>query len=162
MSSFREQTEENLKTVLAEIERAQYNAGLANAYLADLQREARAMQAALDVMDGKELQAPVPLNPSIMFPLQGADAKVMTTGQWAPTTAPAPPTAPVMLNGFPIILESGMRVGKNAFGEDVIVPENSIDPPLMAEPTKPGPTSSILPPINANDTFGTDPQELFS
>jgi hypothetical protein len=166
MSSFREQTEENLNFTRTEIERAQGEADTANERLADLQRQARAMQAALDVMDGIEPATTPsgvvipPVARTVLFPLQGADARMV------PPPMPVAPTGLqyAKLNGIDILLEPGMRVGKNAFGEDVIVPTNSIDPPLMAEPVKPESTlAAILPPIGKSDTFGSqDPNELFS
>jgi hypothetical protein len=162
MSSFREQTQENLNFTRSEIDAAQGEADKANQRLADLQRDARAMQAALDVMDGKEPQpAPAPQAPAIMFPLQGQDARSV----FVPF-----PTLPTglqyaTLNGEAVLLEPGMRIGKNSFGEEVLVPADSVDPPLMAEPLKPENhvVASILPPLKTSDTFGSqDPNDLFS
>jgi len=154
MSSFREQTEENLISTTQEIARAQSEADAANERLANLQRQARAMQAALDVMDGKEAPAP------IIFPMQGSDARFVSS------PLPTPPAGAqyAKLNGEDILLEPGTRIGKNSFNEDVIVPIDSVDPPLMQEPavleTR---SANILPPLRSSDTFGSDdPNEIFS
>jgi hypothetical protein len=63
------------------------------------------------------------------------------------------------LNGEAIVLEPGMRVGKNSFGEEVIVPIDSVDPPLMAEPAIPSGHANILAPVSDGEKFGA-PEDL--
>jgi hypothetical protein len=65
----------------------------------------------------------------------------------------------VTLNGEEIILEPGMRVGHNSYGEEVLLPEGTPDPPLMPEPFVPLKGSISLPPITDADRFD-DPKDM--
>jgi hypothetical protein len=136
-----------LVEIRQELNRAQEEADQANLRVAELETQERALQAALDMLEGK---APVPVIPPYV-------------PNFAPATPLRPKIAPgsglAMLNGDAVILEPGMRLGKNSFGEQVIVPIDSVDPPLMAEPSAPMASTNILAPIADGDKFGA-PEDL--
>ena len=137
----------NLVEIRQELNRAQADADQANLRVEELAKQERALQAALDILEGKQPSAPV-----------AQPLRISPVGQLFRPTMP-PDSRLATLNGEAIVLEPGMRVGKNSFGEEVIVPIDSVDPPLMAEPAIPSGHANILAPVSDGEKFGA-PEDL--
>ena len=148
MKDLKTQMQEDLTSVTGKLEKARAKAEDANSRVQILERQQVALQSALDIMEGKGpvIQQYKPGYPS-----------------WTPQTFDigGPPNITsgekyVAFNGETILLEPGFRVGKNSFGEDVLLPENMPDPEPLPEPTVPIAPPPILPPIGQDAGFAAD------
>lgn len=176
----RKRVEQDLADVTAEVAIAQESADRANERLARVQKEQRGLQTALDIMDGVERPAPEPT--------LDRQAILSALASMAPTAAAAhainaapseqggvgplglKPKADItfnlpegwtkgMLNGEEILLEPGMAVTKNSFGEEVIAKIGTVFA-RMDEPVRPEAQTTILPPLTSNDEFMSDAELL--
>jgi len=143
---------QRLEGLRVELNKAQAEADAKNIYVEELERQQSALQSALDILEGR-----APVNtpaPTITDANPRVGAKVIQMFQ-----TPSLPGKKVTLNGEEIILEPGMRVGKNSYGEEVLLPEGTPDPPLMDEPFVPLKGSVSLPPVTDADKFD-DPKDM--
>ena len=174
----RKRMEQDLAEVTAEVTRAQSEADAANERLARLHKEQRGLQAALDIMDGREQPAPADDTRQRVL---DALARLAPTAAAAHAINAEPseqggagplglkPKADIVfnapegwtkgtLNGEEILLEPGMAVMKNSFGEEVIAKIGTVFAP-MNEPTKPEGLGPLLPPLESDD-FMSDAELL--
>jgi hypothetical protein len=149
------QMQNELDSVTVKLLKAQDKAAVANRRVQELERQQVALQSALDIMEGKGpvIQQYKPFDPAI----------AITGAKWGPSRTLDFGTATEMaqdnyveFNGDRILLEPGFRVGKNSFGEDVLLPENMPDPEPLPEPTVPIAPPSILPPIGQDAGFASE------
>ena len=148
LQDMKESMASNLIDIRQELNRAQEEADEATKRVDDLERQESALQSALDILEGRTPTAtPAPKIPQY------------TTGQHSVIQMPSIQGAKVTLNGEEIILEPGMRIGKNSYGEDVLMPDGVPDPPLLGEPIVPLRNSVNLPPITSDDKFD-DPKDM--
>ena len=112
---------------------------LANEELDRVEREIRALQAAIDIMEGKE---PVIAPKFEALPI----TKILVKPGLYPEIA----SQQTIVNGEAVIVEPGFRVGKNSFGEDVLIPDSMPELTPMAEPEVP----DVVPPLLPD--FGTE------
>jgi len=166
--------EQDLAEVSEEVLRAQGEADVANARLSRLQKEQRGLQAALDIMDGKETPAPEPTVPreTILAALQALGGSHPVTGADDIKAKPLVNVKPQhdivfnapegwtkgILNGEEILLEPGMAVMRNSFGEEVIAKRGTVFLP-MSEPVVPE-GNSLLPPIDGIEDFDSPESHL--
>ena len=151
LQDMKESMASNLIDIRQELNRAQEEADEATKRVEDLERQESALQSALDILEGRTpTAAPV----STFKP-----GKVGGTQMAEVIQMPSLPGQKVTLNGEEIILEPGMRIGKNSYGEDVLMPEGVPDPPLLGEPIVPLRNSVNLPPITDADKFD-DPKDM--
>jgi hypothetical protein len=148
LQDMKESMASNLIDIRQELNRAQEEADEATKRVEDLERQESALQSALDILEGRTpTAAPAPKIPQY------------TTGQHSVIQMPSIQGEKVTLNGEEIILEPGMRIGKNSYGEDVLMPDGVPDPPLLGEPIVPLRNSVNLPPITSDDKFD-DPKDM--
>jgi hypothetical protein len=172
--------ESDLAEVTAEVTRAQGEADAANERLARLQKEQRGLQTALDIMNGVESPAPEPaLDRKAILDALAAMAPTAAAAH-AINAAPSEqggagplglkPKADIVfnapegwtkgvLNGEEILLEPGMAVMKNSFGEEVIAKIGTVFTP-MNEPVRPDVQAPILPPLTTDEEFMSDAELL--
>lgn len=146
---------QRLEGLRVELNKAQAEADAKNIYVEELERQQSALQSALDILEGRApTAAPAPsvLASALQIPKPGIE-------RGAVIQMPSLQGKKVTLNGDEIILEPGMRVGHNSYGEEVLLPEGTPDPPLMAEPFVPLKGSVSLPPITDADRFD-DPKDM--
>ena len=151
MKDLKTQMQEDLTSVTGKLEKARAKAEDANSRVQILERQQVALQSALDIMEGK--------GPVVQQYKPFLDASEMARTIYRgpdPTTISQPGEKYTDFNGELIILEPGMRIGKNSFGEDVLLPENMPDPEPLPEPTVPIAPPSILPPIGQDAGFAAD------
>lgn len=151
MKDLKTQMQEDLTSVTGKLEKARAKAEDANSRVQILERQQVALQSALDIMEGK--------GPVVQQYKPFLDASEMARTIYRgpdPTTISQPGEKYADFNGELIILEPGMRIGKNSFGEDVLLPENMPDPEPLPEPTVPIAPPSILPPIGQDAGFAAD------
>lgn len=116
--------------------------------VAELEREELALQAALDVLEGK-----AHIGVAVSKRIDQIHEKLVAKEiEFSPECA--------IINGEPVVLEQGLRVGKNSFGEDCLLPVEAGDPIQMAEPTKPDNKALILPPVSADESFSAPESQL--
>lgn len=173
----RERMEYDLAEVTDEVVRAQSEADSANERLARLQKEQLGLQAALDIMDGKQ---PAPADDTRqrvidalarLAPPCSDGSALMACAAAAVGAGPLglKPKADIVfnapegwtkgtLNGEEILLEPGMAVMKNSFNEEVIAKIGTVFMP-MNEPTKPEGLGPLLPPLESDD-FMSDAELL--
>ena len=145
MKDLRTTTELRLSLIQRKLERAYKKAALANESVERLEKHQRALQSALDIMDGKEV--------TITFPngLPDFNGRKFSTDVTPSPAAKLPPNT-VLLNGEPVVLEQGWTVGKTEQGEEVLVP------PVLprSDQSRPVAPPVILPPIGSDDGFASD------
>jgi len=152
MSLIRKSLEEQQEMIATELVRAREEASTANERVARLEREHRALSSAIDIMDGKE---PEPIAQKFEFP-SIPPVHVPRPSAWTPATPPPDGAKYVEFNGERILLEPGWRVGKNSFGEDVLLPEGAPDPEPMPEPVIPMAPPPLIPMLGSGDSFAPD------
>ena len=146
--------------------------------LARLQKEQRGLQAALDIMDGKEQPAPADdtrqrvLDALARLAPDAAAAHALSaepSEQGGAGPLGLKPKTDIVfnapedwtkgtLNGEEILLEPGMAVMKNSFGEEVIAKIGTVFAP-MNEPAKPDGHSELLPPLEGISNFDS-PEDM--
>ena len=120
------QMTEDLKRVQEKLATARVKHLTATVKMEDLERQEEALHSALGILGGVRPRPAIIVKPG----------KMEAAYQYAP-----PPLEMVTLNGEPVVLEPGYKIGRNSFGEECIVPMDAADYPTMAEPTKPIPTT---------------------
>lgn len=143
LSDMKQEMIERIEKLRLEVNRAQEEADIANRRVEDLERQHVALQSALEVLSGTG---------KVIQPYAGPSPAQAQVLPFKPV-APPLPGKEAMLNGEKIILEPGWRVGKNSYGEDVLLPEGTPDPLPMAEPMVPLRSAINLPPITDADKF---------
>ena len=181
MSKMLDSMSEELGNVQFKLSAAREKAATANALVTALEREERALQSAIDILAGNEPKpAPEPtldretiiralgtLAPSVAAQ-HALSAEASEQGGAGPLGLK--PKAEIRfdlpegwtrgaLNGEEILLEPGMVVGKNSFGEEVIVPRGTTFAP-MEEPVKPASIAPLLPPIADEEGFDSIESQL--
>ena len=153
--SLKSKMETDLHKVTLKLERAREKAETVNAAVQELERQQYALQRAMDVLEGKGPVIPQYKpdfdlgGPPNIFP--GQDPPLSDVIHTKPV--PLPPNT-VLLNGEPVVLEPGWKVGKNDLGEEVLVP----DLPTTAggDLSRPVAPPRILPPIGGDEGFASD------
>lgn len=138
----KDQILKNLAVIREELEEARENLKLAQAKTDRLEREEKALQSAIDIMDGKTSESQTSIGSAV--------------SSW--TSIPTPPSGAkyAKFNGETVLLEPGWRVGKNSFGEDVLLPADAPNPEPMQEPIRPAAPPQILPPLGSDEGFSAD------
>lgn len=142
---------EEIEVLTGRVAEAQAKADLWNERLFDAQTELDRAQNALAALEGTAPPASSKKTyPSVKMPLVDAVSIESRRGKGqlnitespeelspaaAPIIAPNKPNR-IMFNGVEIELEPGFRVGKNSFGEDVLIPAGMPDLLPMQEPTE--------------------------
>lgn len=174
MSKMLENMREEMDDVQARLVTAREKANSANEVVAALAREERALQAALDVLTGNEPKTPVVADPArqtILDALARLAPGIAESAAVAATPSEPGGKGPLrlmpksdivfnapegwtkgILNGEEILLEPGMAVMKNSFGEEVIAKVGTVFAP-MTEPVVPEAHAEILPPIADHEEF---------
>jgi hypothetical protein len=175
MSKMLDNMKEEAVEVAAKLVAAREKAATANALVESLERENRALNSAIDILSGNEPKTPAPVEPQIdrtailqaIAALQpdtvsgGDDVRAKRLEGVMPKHdivfhAPEGWTKGV-LNGEEILLEPGMTVMKNSFGEEVIAKIGTVFAP-MSEPLVPEKHAELLPPIEGYENFS--PEDL--
>lgn len=178
-----ENMQAELLTLKADLCAARESAELHNSRVSTLEREERALEAALAILAGREIIAsegyPGPpmdravilaalskMAPSVAA-VNAANAEPSEQGGAGPLGL-KPKTeikfdlpegwTKSTLNGEEILLEPGMTVMKNSFGEEVIAKVGTKFA-SMAEPVKPEGHADLLPPIAEQEGFDS-PEEM--
>jgi hypothetical protein len=107
----------------------------------DKTKERDSLQAALDALEGRTPPPPI-IVPSVFSQAQSLETQVATSPTPHPRDKDWKPGKPipgqvVQIDGEDVILEPGMKVVKNSFGEDCIVPEDTPQFVPMEEPVAP-------------------------
>ena len=156
MKDLKTQLTQDLAVTTRKLDRAREKAESANTRVTELERQQAALQSALDIMEGRSNPSTISLPMGYtLLPYSPAPLLRDEPATWQPT-AGAEPAGMVDFNRDKILLEKGFRVGKNSFGEDVLLPENMPDPEPMSEPTRPTAPPSILPPIGQDEGFASE------
>ena len=145
MSLILEQLKSQLKDREDQLVCAYAAAKLANEEVDRVERETRALQAAIDIMEGKE---PVIAPKFEALPI----TKILVKPGLNPEIA----SQQTIVNGEAVIVEPGFRVGKNSFGEDVLIPDSMPELTPMAEPEIPHIAPPLLPSIGLDEGFAAD------
>jgi len=162
MSKMLDSMSEELGDVQFKLGAAREKAATANTLVETLEREERALQAALDILTGKA-QVPASVEPTIprelvIAALQGLGASAVGADDIrAKRLEGVKPQHDItfnlpegwtqgVLNGETIPLEPGFEIGTNSFGEQCIVKKGIVHTP-MAEPVVPENQGLGLPPI---------------
>lgn len=164
-----ENLRDEVEVLTGQVAECQAKADLWNDRLFTAQQELNRAQNALAALEGT---APPKVYPTVRMPLTDAVSIESRRGkgqinisesreELAPAASPVL-TKPnrVMFNGVEIELESGFRVGKNSFGEDVLIPQGMPDLPPMEEPTSVRKPDFSLPAVGSGDRFA-NPEDLF-
>jgi hypothetical protein len=162
MSKMLDNMKEEAVEVAAKLVSAREKAAMANALVETLERENRALNSAINILSGTEPQTPAPAS------LETIKAALASLGNTDDIKAKAlvnvKPQHDIVfhapegwtkgvLNGEEILLEPGMCVTKNSFGEDVIAKAGTVFAP-MSEPVVPD-SHTLLPPIDDVEGFGS-------
>lgn len=165
---------EEIEVLTGRVAEAQAKADLWNERLFDAQTELDRAQNALAALEGTAPPASTKKSyPAVKMPLVDAVSIESRRGKGqlntesseelspaaAPIIAPNKPNR-IMFNGVEIELEPGFRVGKNSFGEDVLIPAGMPTLLPMEEPTEVRKPDFSLPSVGSGDGF-TDPKDLF-
>ena len=174
MSKMQDSMQAELDDLRTKLVGAREKAAVANNNVAAMEREERALQAALDILSGKEPSPePAPIDAELLKTLCAAlpftsvaeaqRAAKNTDDIKAKALVNVKPEHEIVfhapegwtegtLNGEKILLEPGTCVMKNSFGEEVIAKIGTVFP-RMTEPVVPQ-GGSVLPPITGDyETF---------
>lgn len=167
MTSRKEQMQADLDAVNYELDRARGEAETANKRVSDYEREQQALQAAIDILNGTGPVIPQyvpPFNVGVKDQLERVLAGGIGNREAVKVDEQAEvPSVPgaVKLGDEWVVLEPGMKIGKNIYGEDVIVPEGTPDPKAFAPPpTKPVNHAIPMLPTFSGESFSSDPNDI--
>lgn len=175
MSKMQDSMQAELDDLRTKLVGAREKAAVANNNVAAMEREERALQAALDILSGNEPKTPAPVEPQItrevvLAALESVNKTAAEQqGIKAKSLVGVKPEHEIVfhapegwtkgtLNGEEILLEPGMCVMKNSFGEEVIAKIGTVFP-RMAEPVVPQ-GGSGLPPISGDYEVFSDAELL--
>lgn len=170
-----ENLRDEVEVLTGQVAECQAKADLWNDRLFTAQQELNRAQNALAALEGtpQTWVKPAPkVYPDVKIPLLDVVSIESRRGKGQLTISEAreelaPAASPVltkpnrvMFNGVEIELEPGFRVGKNSFGEDVLIPQGMPDLPPMEEPTSVRKPDFSLPAVGSGDRFA-NPEDLY-
>lgn len=121
MEKLKQQMREQIAQLTIDLEEARQIYLTAQTTVQKMETDLAKLQSALRALEGGEILVPPTPSPSLIIPASAA----------------RPGESTVTINGVEVILEPGMKVVKNSFGEDCIVSEFHPGFQKMEEPAKP-------------------------
>lgn len=162
--TLKETLTQQLETLTSLVEAMQTKVDEDNAALDEKKKERDALQAALDVLNStgpRIAQYQGPTTTEYTGDATPPPTQKSEHARWAVKAEVKPPEGDYqMVNNERTWIEPGMQVGHNVWGEEVLVPVGTVDPPRMAAPSGPPTRRADVETLAELGDFSSDPNEV--